>query len=1225
MKKSGKPMLKVIMTFALAVAMVMGALPLEGLVIVAKAVDGVSYREASWDESTNTVSYTTQTVNGVTEVVSKPSESVTWNAGWYVVNTDATIAERITVNGDVKLILADGVTLTASKGITVPADKSLTIYGQTNGTGKLVASHPHVEGGKAAIGKDSEFNPCGNITIHGGQIQTNDESVFSYDYADIAGIGGSSRYEGAKSVITIYGGTVTTYSKGGGGIVSDGAVNIYGGTVTAIEEGNAAAIGGPNVDSCVCGTISITGGTIIAENRVNGSGIGTGQFGQGGTISITGGTITATGRSASGAAIGSGYSYDSYVDSITISGGTITAYEYKDNGTPYGIGVIGDGTGTGKIGDGTVRGRTKPVKVQISGDTSLSCKVKDMIVAAGKTVTVPAAGTLDVTGTVTDNGTVIVTGTVTENGTVINRGTMTVKDTGRVTVANGAMLKVGANGLLTNNGSIEVESGGSATVEATGSLTNNGSIEVKSGGSATVEDGGVSRGDNPTGDGDIRGFKPTLKITANDNSITYGETPEAAGVSCYGFNDSDTVSDLSGTLNYSFSYSQYGDVGNNYTITPSGLSSEKYNIVYVPGTMTVEPKEVALTWDDTPLYFKGEAQAPGAVATGLNGDVINVTVGGAQTDAGTGYTATATGLTGSKAGNYKLPSTGVEKSFSIKKDAARTLSDKKVSLVYTATSFTASVADVMPENAGALSFTAGTATKTGNVNISDFSVDKDGKVSLTVSDGEAGDTFTLPVTVTSTNYEDSTVNVVVTLKVKNTQTVSFAESAVKKTYGDEDFTVVAIRDKGDGAVTYAVSEGADVATVDATTGTVHILKAGSATIRATAAETEEYALATAQYTLTVDRKAVTVKADDKSIQAGEAVPELTATVTGLVRGDAETVISYIIEREEGTAVGTYTITPAGETTQGNYIVSFETGKLTIKEKKAKADNRNTGSGTGSYVVGSGSGGTGAITNVDSKTDANKTTAPVTEKKTNADGSVTETTKTTSADGSKTETEKTTSADGTVKETEKTTSVDGTVKETEKTSDVSGTVTEKTSVTEKDGSATVSEKVTEKDGSSVETTVTVGSDGKAKTITATENNSKSDTQTVSFEVKGNKVSVSAVESTTGIATIPSEITAPNGKTYKVTKIDKNVFDGQKIKELNLSDSVKVIAPKALAGTDLKKLNLTGENTKLKKNCLKDTNKNLVITVTTKAEKKKLEKQLKKAGNPTAKVKVSKKKA
>ena len=181
-----------------------------------------------------------------------------------------------------------------------------------------------------------------------------------------------------------------------------------------MDKGRSRDLGGTGLGlAIVKNAVQLHGGTIKAENRVNGSGIGTGQFGKGGTISITGGTITATGRSASGAAIGSGYSYDSYVDSITISGGTITAYEYKDNGTLYGIGVIGDGTGSG---------RTKPVTVQISGDTSLSCKVKDMIVAAGKTVTVPAGGTLDVTGTVTDNG------------TVINCGTMTVEKTVRVTV-----------------------------------------------------------------------------------------------------------------------------------------------------------------------------------------------------------------------------------------------------------------------------------------------------------------------------------------------------------------------------------------------------------------------------------------------------------------------------------------------------------------------------------------------------------------------------------------------------------------------------------------------------------------------------------------------------------------------------------------------------------------------------------------------------------------------
>ena len=70
----------------------------------------------------------------------------------------------------------------------------------------------------------------------------------------------------------------------------------------------------------------------------------------------------------------------------------------------------------------------------------------------------------------------------------------------------------------------------------------------------------------------------------------------------------------------------------------------------------MEQKTVGLDWSNTSLTYTGSAQAPTATATGtVNSDAVSVTVTGAQTDAGTGYTATATGLTGDKAGNYVLP------------------------------------------------------------------------------------------------------------------------------------------------------------------------------------------------------------------------------------------------------------------------------------------------------------------------------------------------------------------------------------------------------------------------------------------------------------------------------------------------------------------------------------------------------------------------------------------
>ncbi len=98
-------------------------------------------------------------------------------------------------------------------------------------------------------------------------------------------------------------------------------------------------------------------------------------------------------------------------------------------------------------------------------------------------------------------------------------------------------------------------------------------------------------------------------------------------------------------------------------------------------------------------------------------------------------------------------------------------------------------------------------------------------------------------------------------------------------------------------------------------------------------------------------KQATVRADDKSRFKGEADPELTATVTGMISGEAESLISFTLSREAGEEAGQYAITPAGKTTQGNYTVTYETGILTITEKPTYTVTVNAGSGDGSYEEG----------------------------------------------------------------------------------------------------------------------------------------------------------------------------------------------------------------------------------------------------------------------------------
>ena len=86
--------------------------------------------------------------------------------------------------------------------------------------------------------------------------------------------------------------------------------------------------------------------------------------------------------------------------------------------------------------------------------------------------------------------------------------------------------------------------------------------------------------------------------------------------------------------------------------------------------------------------------------------------------------------------------------------------------------------------------------------------------------------------------------------VVSDQEVSFADSSVSKTFGDDKFinTVTATEDGG--TITYS-SNNTSVAEINSSTGEVTIKGAGTATITATAAATDYYYSASASYTLTV--------------------------------------------------------------------------------------------------------------------------------------------------------------------------------------------------------------------------------------------------------------------------------------------------------------------------------------------------------------------------------------
>ncbi len=267
------------------------------------------------------------------------STSTTLTEGWYVASGTVSISSTVTVSGNVKLVLADGATLSVSgssnkAGINVATGKSLTIYAQENGTGSLNAT-----GGSygAGIGGNSG-EACGTVTVYGGNVTARSNSMYG------SGIGGGQNGNGGT--VTIYGGTVVAQSQystargagiGGGGSSSTsnngngGAVTIYGGTVTAESNKYGSGIGGGYYGNG--GTISIYGGTVTASSAYGGSGIGGGYNGSGGNVTINGGTVTATAGDYNGVSgnfavgIGKGYgNTSSYANGTLTVGASMKAY-----------------------------------------------------------------------------------------------------------------------------------------------------------------------------------------------------------------------------------------------------------------------------------------------------------------------------------------------------------------------------------------------------------------------------------------------------------------------------------------------------------------------------------------------------------------------------------------------------------------------------------------------------------------------------------------------------------------------------------------------------------------------------------------------------------------------------------------------------------------------------------------------------------------------------------
>ena len=327
----------------------------------------------------------------------------------------------------------------------------------------------------------------------------------------------------------------------------------------------------------------------------------------------------------------------------------------------------------------------------------------------------------------------------------------------------------------------------------------------------------------------------TLTVTANDETITYGDAaPASYTYQITGFAYDEDGKVVSGEPSLACSYSQGGDAGGyDITVDVSGMTAANYKFAPQSGTLTVSG--------------------------------LDMTVDAA------GYCGTYDGVA----------HVGV---------ISVTPSESSVDITYSTDGAEYSAA--MPQFTGA-------------------------------------GTYTVYVKASKKNYKDATYSVTVTIN-KASLTVAAEDKTV--TYGDKAPEYSCVITGFAGSDTAAVLRGGPLLACGYSAGN------GAGTYGITSAlgtlASDDYTFLFADGTLTVDKAALKVTADNDTIVFLDAAPGYTASCSGFVAGDDKSDLSGSLliacSYAQGDPAGTYPV-KAGGYVSGNYDITYVDGTLTVEE------------------------------------------------------------------------------------------------------------------------------------------------------------------------------------------------------------------------------------------------------------------------------------------------------
>ena len=250
-------------------------------------------------------------------------------------------------------------------------------------------------------------------------------------------------------------------------------------------------------------------------------------------------------------------------------------------------------------------------------------------------------------------------------------------------------------------------------------------------------------------------------------------------------------------------------------------------------------------------------------------------------------------------------------------------------------------------------------------------------------------TITVPVTG-ATNYESYTITVTVTVNDKTTPVVTAPTAKTRLVYNGADQVLIDAGSATGGTLQYSLASGSGYSTE-----LPKVKNAGTYTVYYKVIGNDGYAdVPENSVSVSVAKRAISVKAENKSMTANGTLPTFTVTYGNFASGDSE---ATVIETKatafctaDGTSTGSFPITVSGTTAlksgmDTNYEVGTpERGTLTVNPRSSGGGGGSSSSGGGSSSGGSGgSGGSSSGDSDDSDNNDNtnqpedKPQAPVT--------------------------------------------------------------------------------------------------------------------------------------------------------------------------------------------------------------------------------------------------------